>query len=467
MATNLTRREFIKELGKLGAAASVMPMVAAGESMEMENEAFPMKRPGWIKELDEPLVEVDWNQVERYNERHTTRRGFNLYVSQERIDQLGDLSDALLQKNLENNVPGYTLKDRALQRGVRQGSASRSFIGDPKASKTPEELGVPNWEGSPEDAAQMVTAALRHMGAATVGFVNLETDSTEKLIYSVDPDGKEMRIEDVDQPEEPEGGDYRVIPKKARTAIVYTVQMSTETLMRAPTVLGSLTTSLTYTRSANIQARLQGFLRGLGYMGLGESSTNALGISPALAIYAGLGELSRYNRLITPEYGPMVRVFKLLTDLPIAPTKPIDAGLWKFCHECKKCADGCPGKALSFDDEPTWETRGGWNNPGHKAFFEDSVLCRFYQRTSTGTNCGLCFSVCPFARKNLASYTKVRSWIAGVAPAFDGTLKTMDDLLYTPIPLEFGKPQKDPELWWTQNLPDYGIDTVQTVTKTS
>ncbi len=461
MAIDLTRREFIKELGKLGAAASVMPMVAAGESMQSTaNKAFPMNRPNWIKEIDEPLVEVDWSKKERYNERHTTRRGFNLYVTQERIDQLGDLSKALKQKNLENNVPGYTLKDRAIDNAVDAGGVSRSFLIDPDAYDTPEKLGVPKWTGTPEDASQIITAALRHFGAATVGFVKLETDTTEKLIYSVDPDGKELRIEDVDQPEE--GEDYRVIPKKARYAIVYTVQMSTETLMRAPTVLGSMTTGHTYRRSQNIQARLQAFLGGLGYMGMAEASTNALGISPALAIYGGLGELSRYNRLITPEYGPMVRVFKALTDLPLAPTKPIDAGLFKFCHKCKKCADGCPGKALSFDDEPTWETVGGWNNPGHKAFFEDSVKCRTYQRTATGTNCGLCFSVCPFARRNLASYTKVRSWIAGVAPAFDGTLKSMDDLLYTPVPLEFGLPQKDPELWWKQNLPDYGIDTVQT-----
>jgi len=31
MPENLTRREFIKDLGKLGAAASLAPMVALGE----------------------------------------------------------------------------------------------------------------------------------------------------------------------------------------------------------------------------------------------------------------------------------------------------------------------------------------------------------------------------------------------------------------------------------------------------
>ena len=48
MPENLTRREFIKELGKLGAAASLVPMVAAGESMS--TKPFSLGRPGWIKE---------------------------------------------------------------------------------------------------------------------------------------------------------------------------------------------------------------------------------------------------------------------------------------------------------------------------------------------------------------------------------------------------------------------------------
>ena len=75
---------------------------------------------------------------------------------------------------------------------------------------------------------------------------------------------------------------------------------------------------------------MQEFFRGLGYMGLGESSINALGIAPAFGVLGGLGELSRLNRLITPEFGPMVRVFIMITDLPVATDKPIDAGIMKF-----------------------------------------------------------------------------------------------------------------------------------------
>ena len=460
MPENLTRREFMKELGKLGAAASLAPLVVNSE--QHSDKATTMKRPSFIAEVDQPTTEVDWDQLQRYDETNTARRGFVKYVGEDALTKLGDKQKTNLDKFLKENKPGYTLKDRALQSGVGAGGADRSFLG-PQTAKTPEDLGVAKWTGTPEEASQIVTAALRHFGAATVGFVELDPNTTEKLIYSVDPDGKEMKILDVDEPAEDETS--RTIPKKARWVVVYTVQMSEETMTRVPTVLGALTTSLTYTRAENIQIRLQEFLRGLGYMGLGESSTNALGIAPAFGVMSGLGELSRLNRLITPEYGPMVRVFKLLTDLPLAPTKPIDAGIMRFCADCIKCADLCPSKALSFAKEPSWETQGGWNNPGHKAYFENSPRCRTYWY-EVGTNCGICFAVCPFASKNLASYNRMRNALIGTVPMFNKPLKSLDDLLYTPT-TELGKPQKDPEAWWSLNLPDYGVDTVQTVRETS
>lgn len=152
-----------------------------------------------------------------------------------------------------------------------------------------------------------------------------------------------------------------------------------------------------------------------------------------------------------------MRTFKLVTDLPLAPTKPIDAGIMEFCKNCTKCADLCPSKALSYDREPTWEVRGGWNNPGHKAYFEDSVKCRSYW-FEVGTGCAICFSTCPFAKNNLAAYHRLRDSVKAATPIFDSTFRTLDDMLYSPV-TELGKPQKDPESWWDLDLPEYGYDT--------
>jgi epoxyqueuosine reductase len=460
MADNLTRREFLKDLGLLGAGVTLAPAALTESSLfeAWDHEKTPaLARPAWIKTQDKPTMEINWEQVQRYDERNTCRGGFPKYVGQDRANELVKLQNDNLAKWLKEGKTGYSLKDVALQAASGSGSGPQSFLGPSKDTVTPEKRGVAKWTGTPEDAARMVTSALRHLGAATVGFLELDTNTTEKLIYSVDPDGKEMQIADVDQPSEDDK--KRVIPKKARWVVTYTVQMSEETLKRAPTILGAQTTNLTYTRNRNIQFRLQTFLQSLGYMALGESATNALGIAPAFAVMAGLGEESRLNRLITPEYGPMARTFKLITDLPLAPTKPINAGIMEFCKYCKTCAEVCPSKALSFDTEPTWQVRGGWNNPGHKAFFEDSTKCRSYWY-EIGTNCGTCFAVCPFGGKDKALVHQITKALISTTPVLDPPLKAMRDLAYG-VPKADGTPPKDVESWWKLDLPEYGINTTQ------
>jgi reductive dehalogenase len=452
------RRDFLRLAGfGVGAAAVTVAAKPLAENpsyaaRHYTDPAGRPKRPWWVKTVDKPTIEIDWAKKKRYDERMGTTRGpgFAKYVGEERADELSAARKEFLQDKLEKNVPGYTLRDHALDAGhdVRP---SLSFMG-PQEAKTPEEWGVPRWEGTPEENARMVRSALRHFGAAHVGFVELD-ENTRKLIYSVDPDGKELIFTDDEEPSETE--DARYIPMKAKTVIVFTVQMSEETLKRAPTVLASQTTSLAYLRGRQIQNSTQEFLRGLGYMGLGESSTNALGIAPAFGVMAGLGEMSRLNRLITPEFGPMVRVFKILTDLPVVYDKPIDAGIMEFCKRCKKCAEACGGEALSFED-PTWEVKGDWNNPGHKAFFEDSIKCREFQRLETGTNCGICFAVCPFSKKDKAW---IHEWVkAGSAtvPALDGFFRSMDDAF------GYGA-MKDNEEWWDLDLPEYGCDSTAVV----
>ena len=462
----LTRRDFLRAMG-LGAGAAAVtiaanplsgPSLSTNPSFNARHFADPAgrpQRPWWVKTVDKPTVEIDWAKMKRYNERYVAELGqgtvrgggFKAYVGEAKDKELAEASAALLQRGVEQNIPGYSLKDQAIDASQDAG-LELSYLG-PQGAKTPEEWGVPKWSGTPEEAARIVRAAFRHNGAATVAFVELD-ENTRKLIYSIDPDGKELVFTDDPEPSETET--QRFIPNKAKYVVVYTIQMSEETLKRAPTVLGSMTTGLAYKRFRQIQGSMQEFFRGLGYMGLGESSINALGIAPAFGVLGGLGELSRLNRLITPEFGPMVRVFIMITDLPVATDKPIDAGIMKFCSACKKCAEACGGGALSFDTEPSWEIRGPWNNPGHKAYFEDSVKCRTYQRTDTVTNCGICFAVCPFAKKDKAW---IHEWVkagASTAPMLDGFFRSMDDAF------GYGA-QKDNEEWWSLDLPEYGCDS--------
>jgi len=462
MSTNgrkkISRREFLRISGLgLGAAAATTaarPLQAeqSFKGAKFSDPAGRPKRPWWVKTVDQPTIEVDWDQVQRYNEQTGTVRGPGMagYVGADEVDRLSAAAAENEVQRMLDNVDGYTLKDQALKSA--HVGASRSFVG-PQKAPTPEERGVPNWEGTPEEAARILRAALRHFGAGSVGFVEMD-ENNKKLTYANDPDGKPLIFTDDEIASETD--DARYIPNKCKYVIVYTVQMSTETMRRCPTALASQTTTLAYKRSEIIQASLQEFLRGLGYQCLGSSSTNALAIAPAWGVFAGLGELSRLNRLITPEFGPMVRVFVAYTDLPVATDKPINAGIMEFCKRCKKCAEACPSESLSFLDEPTWETQGGWNNPGHKAYFENAVTCYSYWREQAGTNCGICFAVCPFTKKDKAW---IHEWVkasASAAPFLDGFFRSMDDAF------GYGA-QASSEEWWSLDLPEYGIDSSQGV----
>ena len=453
---SLGRRDFLRIAGLASVATAAHATVAPLKiqaSQKADRTSRPA-RPWWVRTVAEPTIEIDWDHTERFDARHTAQgQGFINYVGQAEADRLNKLADKNEKERLLDQTPGYTLKDQALYAAQRyEVIGPRYFLG-PQSALTPEERGVPKWTGTPEEAAQILRVAMRHFGAATVGFVELN-ERTRKLIYDHDPDGKPLVFEDVELAYET--GEKRVIPYRARWVIVYTVQMSSETLKRAPTATAAQTTFLAYGRGRHIQNQTQEFLRGLGYQGLGEATANALGIAPALAVMGGLGEMSRLNRLITPEYGPMVRVFKMITDLPVATDQPIDAGIMEFCKHCKKCAEACPAGALSFEDEPGWKIQGGWNNPGHRAYFEDSIKCQTYMQADAGTNCSICFAVCPFSKKDKAW---IHKWVkAGVStlPAMDGFYRSMDDAF------SYGA-QKDSEAWWQLDLPEYGIDTERSV----
>ncbi len=455
-SARMNRRDFLRTLGISGltvGVAGATGLTLAGDLLGDTTSGGVTRRPWWVREVDQPTIGINWDVMQRVDASRDTLvggRGLGRFASAQENARLLTRIEQVQKERLLRDEGGYTLKDQALRNALYavRGQMPQSFLG-PQQAPTPEERGVPRWDGSPDENARIVKVAMRQMGAATVGIVPLD-ERTRKLIYRVDVDGKELVFADVDQPSEDE--QRRVIPNRARWVIVYTVQMADEAMRRAPTMIAEQATLSAYQRGLLVQASLQEFLRGLGYLGLGEAVTNGLGIAPAFAVMGGLGELSRQNRVITPEYGPMVRIFKLITDLPLAPDKPIDAGITRFCKTCKKCAEACPPSALSFDDEPGWQPVGEWSNPGHQAWFEDSVRCKTYWYEHASTNCSICFAVCPFSKQNESfMHDFIRMQIAN-APVINGLTRSMDDAFGYGV-------QKNPGQWWTQDHPEYGINT--------
>ncbi|MCX6012550.1 MAG: reductive dehalogenase [Chloroflexi bacterium] len=450
----LGERNFVTIL-KLGKAGHDMDEVIASPQAEW-------KRPRWVNTVSKPTVDIDWDYMNRFDETRIQMGSFETYIGSEENKKLREQRANQTRQWIVENRPNYTLRDRALDISVRQGAVGTSFLGFWSDSKhlrdggkqeflTPQSLKVPRWEGSPEENARMIRSAMRIYGASQVGFLELD-EHNRKLIYSIYHDGKKIDFEDVDVAYET--AEKRVIPQKARWVIVFTVQMAEDLLKRragkAPTPFSAAATGSAYARARMVIDDLQIFLHCIGYQGLMTANwTNGLGIAPALGVMAGLGELSRLNRLINPEYGPLVRIFRVITDLPLSPTKPIDAGIMRFCRTCKKCAIACPSGTLSLDTEPSWEVKGPWNNPGHKTWYENSPKCSAYWLRAA-VACSTCIAVCPFSKKDRSFMNSfVRSTIAKTS-LFNSFFTHMDDVC------GYDKP-KDPESWWDIDLPTYGI----------
>ena len=202
-----------------------------------------------------------------------------------------------------------------------------------------------------------------------------------------------------------------------------------------------------------IQGQMQNFLRTLGYMCLGEETHhNALMSATAVGTLAGLGEMSRTMHMLTPEYGLHQRVFKMITDLPLAPGKPIDAGMHRFCKTCKKCADNCPVRAISHETEPTWDNGGKpYAAAGTKNWYFPQEVCNAYMREMGA--CAICFGVCPLSKGgHKAFYNDMQRWTTANTTLFNGFFRNMDDFL------DYGwkNNPKEIEGFWDLDLPPFG-----------
>lgn len=226
-----------------------------------------------------------------------------------------------------------------------------------------------------------------YFGADLVGITSLN----EKWVYKKDLI-KPFVFKDNDKSYETET--EFVISKKINSAIVLGFAMNAELKEESPKVKASAASSLGYSRAAIAVVALSEYIRSLGYRAIPCVNDTALSIP--LAIDAGLGQIGRNGILITPEFGPSVRLAKVLTDMPLKFDCPIDFGVVDFCQNCLLCAKECPSQSISYGDR-TFEPACVNNNGGVKKWYINGESClKFWQKN--GTSCSNCINVCPFTK---------------------------------------------------------------------
>ena len=222
------------------------------------------------------------------------------------------------------------------------------------------------------------------------------------------------------------------IVKQHKYAIAFTVEMNREMMMTAPASTVIMESAQQYLEAGRIAMQLAAFIRNLGYEARAHIDGNYEVVCPLVARDAGLGELGRMGLLMTPKLGPRVRIGVVTTNLPLITDDPLnDYSFIDFCIQCKKCADVCPSKAISFENIQTVDSVNRWQINQEQCFNYWSTI---------GTDCGRCVAVCPFSHPDNTLHNMVRAGIKRSAPFRTVALK-MDDLIYGRKPKPAAKPQ--------------------------
>lgn len=114
----------------------------------------------------------------------------------------------------------------------------------------------------------------------------------------------------------------------------------------------------------------------------------------AVANAAGLGWQGKSLLIVTPEFGPRVRLATVLTDLPLIPDTPLK----NRCGNCRSCTDACVAQAIrNVNVEYHYKSREEALDFGRCA---DKLVNEFKKLPLIEKPiCGLCIKVCPWGRQ--------------------------------------------------------------------
>ncbi|MFH1941609.1 MAG: reductive dehalogenase, partial [bacterium] len=182
-------------------------------------------------------------------------------------------------------------------------------------------------------------------------------------------------------------------------AVVVGVEMNHEMIRHAPDPIATTETALKYFEAAKVAMLVAAYIRRLGYEARPHVDGNYRVMCVPVAVDAGLGELGRLGLLITPEFGPRVRLSVVTTNLPLLQDAPIVFGVQDFCDFCKKCATNCPSGSIDRGSKKVIRGVEKWQS-------EQDSCYRFWRRQ--GSDCSICVKVCPYSHSNTAVHNWVR-----------------------------------------------------------
>jgi hypothetical protein len=327
-----------------------------------------------IKKIETPSYIIDKKTLKRFNQRQTIF-GRKLHDPRSDFFKIGMYDNA--SNVISKNKVGYSRIDFARMIGswTVYDYFHDAFSWD-KLTEVDPVMDKPIFKkftiNDKEKISEVIKDTAIYFGAYRVGITRVN----DFWIYSNDRDNNPIEI-----------------PKDCNFAIVMTVKMDGSTIKKSPSFTASKATGLAYSQMAFLVGCMAEFIRNLGYKAIPMG--NDISLSIPLAIDAGLGELGRNGLLITPDYGPCVRICKVFTDLPMKLDKPITFGVTDFCRNCRKCSEACEADAIQIAKEPSFKTQCLSNNTGILRWAVNQDKCyKFW--IENGGECSNCIAACPY-----------------------------------------------------------------------
>ncbi len=411
----VNRRKFLKKAGMgLGAIATigtgeVLAKTKDGYLLRDEEEygAFTVEKLSGNKFP----YQVDPEKLQRMKEKHTvfSRNGWDP-DRKERPEATENLTYERLvtKKGIEpnNNRLDYALMSASWATARFSNSPFynwepvtgqvRGMTKDRLGEWDPKSAGM-NWN----DASMAVKHAALFYGSSLAGIAELNPLWLYTDIHSPTREDRERIIPfRTDGEVFKQGEDEWAITPSMNKVVSIAFEEDYDGIMNSPGKLASAAVGDGYSRMAVTAYKLAEFIRALGYNAL--PAGNGVGLSIPIAIDAGLGELGRNGLLITPKFGPRVRLAKVITDMPLIPDSPISFGVKEFCEACMLCATECPSESIP-KGPMTWEGKSVSNNPGSHKWYIQPESCYDYN----GFSCSNCKRTCPFNKPNNSWLHKV------------------------------------------------------------
>jgi epoxyqueuosine reductase len=141
-------------------------------------------------------------------------------------------------------------------------------------------------------------------------------------------------------------------------AIVLTMEMDKARMALAPNPDTAVMVHETYNQLGQVSNKIADWLRERGFAAHAGHPLGGMALYPPMAQAAGLGWRGINGLVITPEFGPRVRLAAVFSEIENLPVYGGDQHTWvlDFCESCRRCIRDCPPGAIY--DEPIEHENG-------------------------------------------------------------------------------------------------------------